>query len=312
VHQVQFVIHVITTLVTFAWTGRQQSADVYHAHDFDTLLPALFLARWRKKPIVVYDSHEYWYNESRDESISNAIIRFIERVCAPRCAYVFCVSSSIADRMARHYRIPTPTVLMNVPADVALPPPAPMCDGRPIQVLYHGGYLANRGIESLIAAMALVKESVHLTLRGHGDIELTLRKQVEALGLNDRITFAPSVPMRELVRVASASHIGVIPYLRRHAEWALSNKVFEYMAAGLAFLVNDLVEIRRIVVGHEIGIVCDTEEPESIAQAIDHLASDRPQLEKYRQQAWQTYQDHYTWRSHQQVLLHVYAELERD
>src|SRR5579875_2903881 len=35
----------------------QVSADVYHAHDDNTLLPCYIAARWRRKPLV-FDAHE--------------------------------------------------------------------------------------------------------------------------------------------------------------------------------------------------------------------------------------------------------------
>ncbi|MBD1924888.1 glycosyltransferase family 4 protein [Trichocoleus sp. FACHB-90] len=306
--QVQLLIHLLTVLWVYVFAAGRQQADVYHAHDVDTLLPALVVGWWFKRP-VVYDAHEYWYNERRSEFIINAIIRWIERISTPRCAYVFAVNRSIAERMAIHYGITLPTVLMNVPADVPLQPPTPLPDDQPVQLLYHGGYLAQRGIESLITAMNLVKAPVHLTLRGYGNIELALRAQVEALGLQKKITFAPPVPMSELCKAASACHIGIIPYSKQVAEFALPNKIFEYMAAGLALICNDLIEFRNIVIGHKLGIVCNTDFVEAIAQAIDELVSDRSALEQYRQRAWQVYDDYYTWKQHQQVLLDVYSKL---
>jgi glycosyltransferase involved in cell wall biosynthesis len=307
-YQVHFVIDLLTILWTFFFAAVRQPADVYHAHDVDTLLPALLVGWWRHKP-VVYDSHEYWYIDRCDQSISNLLIRWIEYLGTRRCAHVFAVNRSIAERMAKHYGIAIPTVLMNVPADVPIQPPTALPDDRPIELLYHGGYLANRGLESMITAMNLVKEPVHLTLRGYGDLELALRAQVEALGLETKVTFASPVPMRQLCQAASTSHIGIIPYTKQLAEFALPNKIFEYMASGLALVCNDLVEFRNIVIGHELGVVFDTDSVEAIAQAIDGLASDRKRLEQYRQRSWQVYQIHYTWKKHQQVLLDVYAGL---
>jgi len=307
-HQVHFVVDLLTVLWAYFFAAWRQQADVYHAHDVDTLLPALLVGWWCKKP-VVYDSHEYWYQQSRNKVIINSIIRWIERIGTPRCTHVFAVNRSIAERMAMHYSIAVPTVLMNVPADVPLQPPTPLSDECPIELLYHGGYLAKRGLESLITAMTLVKAPVHLTMRGYGDLELTLKAQVESLGLQAKVAFAPPVPMRELCQAASTSQIGIIPYTKQVAEFALPNKIFEYMAAGLALIANDLVEFRNIVIGHQLGVVCDADCVEAIAQAIDELASDRIRLEQCRQRAWQVYQEHYTWKQHQRVLLDVYAQL---
>lgn len=307
--QVQLLIHLLTVLWVYVFAAGRQQADVYHAHDVDTLLPALVVGWWFKKP-VVYDAHEYWYNERRNEFVINAIIRWIERIGTPRCAYVFAVNRSIAERMAMHYGITLPTVLMNVPADVPLQPPTPLPDDQPVQLLYHGGYLAQRGIESLITAMNLVKAPVHLTLRGYGNIELALRAQVEALGLQKKITFAPPVPMNQLVKASTVCHVGILPFEQSSTFYiSLPNKLFEYMASGLAILTNNLPEIAAIVNKHQLGRVYKSDEPTILAQGIDELVSDRSALAQYRQQAWQVYHDYYTWKQHQQVLLDVYSKL---
>jgi glycosyltransferase involved in cell wall biosynthesis len=47
-----------------------------------------------------------------------------------------------------------------------------------------------------------------------------------------------------------------------------SNKVFEYLADGLAVLVSDMPGWREIVVEPGYGLACVAEEPQSIASAI--------------------------------------------
>lgn len=307
-HQLQFVLDLFVLFFAFFFIAFRQRADIYHAHDVDMLLAALFLGWLRQRP-VIYDSHEYWYNERRHERISNTLIRTIERFGASRCHQVFTVNRSIAERMVAYYDIPMPTVLMNVPADEPAQLPNPLPVDQPVQLLYHGSYMRGRGLEQLISAMTLVQTPVHLTLRGFGDIEQPLRAQVEALSLQHKVTFSPPVAMRELSVKATTSQVGIIPYSKAVAEFALPNKLFEYMAAGLALLTNDLVEFRAIVEGHQLGLVCDASQPIAIARAIDLLASDRSRLEEYRQRAWQAYRQYYTWKAHQKVLLDVYARL---
>jgi glycosyltransferase involved in cell wall biosynthesis len=309
-YQVHYAINVLTIFWAYFFAALGQQADVYHAHDVDTLLPALLVGWWRQKP-VVYDSHEYWCSKRPNEFISNLLIRWIERLGTPRCTHVFTVNRSIAERIAMHYRIAVPTVLMNVPADVApLQPPTPLQDNQPVELLYHGRYFAHRGLEPLITAMTLVKAPVHLTLRGNGTIELALRAQVESLGLQSKVTFAPIVPMNQLVKTSTSCHIGIIPFeLSSTFYLSLPNKLFEYMAAGLSILTNNLPEIAAIVNKHQIGAIYDSDDPMILAQAIDELASDRIRLEQYRQRAWRVYHEHFTWKEHQQVLLDVYAGL---
>jgi glycosyltransferase involved in cell wall biosynthesis len=310
-HQVQLVLHILTVLIQFCIKALRHPADVYHAHDVDTLLPALLIGKLRTKS-VIYDAHEYWYDVQRDQVIGNALIRLIERFGTPRCARVITVNCSIAKRMAMHYRIPVPTVLMNVPMDVPLHPPGSLRDDQPIALLFHGIYSAHRGLEALIAAMVLVKTSVHLTMRGYGEIELSLRALVDSLGLQTKVTFASPVSTDKIVQSALGHHVGILPFERNSIFYfSLPNKLFEYMAAGLAILANELPEIVAIVGKHDLGMVYDSEDPAVLAQAIDELASDRVRLRQYRQRAWQAYHECYTWERHQHVLLDIYAGLEQ-
>lgn len=307
-HQIQATLDILLLEVMFGFAALRNPVDIVHAHDVDTLFAGLLCGWLRRKP-VIYDTHEYWYAEHRNAVLPRTVVRVIERFGSPKCACIFAVSPSIARKMADHYGIPVPIVLMNVPATTPIPILRPLNRGRPVSVLYHGGYAAKRGLEELILAIKYVTVPAHLTMRGFGDLELTLRALVNQLGLQDRVTFAPPVPMQDLVAAAAESDIGIIPYSKEHAEFALPNKIFEYMAAGLAVIANDLPEFRNVIVRHDIGAVCDTENPVELAHVIDALAGVPVLLEQYRRKAWNVFRQQYTWASHQEVLLNAYHEL---
>lgn len=307
--QLVLLANYFSILVVFLWHGRKHRPDVIHAHDMHSLWPGYLLSRRHGIPLI-YDCHENWYDASPAYPLYRRLTRWTERRFAPRCRAVITVNQSLAERMTQHYGIALPTVLLNVPQLSVDTPPSLVAEGEPLQLLFHGGYLPNRGLEQLVRAMALVKRPVHLTLRGSGESEAPLQRLTQQLGLYDRITFAPPVPMSALTQAASASHAGIIPYSKQVAEFALPNKMFEYMAAGLAVIANDLVEFRRVVCGHGIGLVCDAERPEAIAEAIDELAGDVDRLNDCRQAAWRIYHEEYAWGKHQAVLLDLYCSLE--
>jgi glycosyltransferase involved in cell wall biosynthesis len=47
-----------------------------------------------------------------------------------------------------------------------------------------------------------------------------------------------------------------------------SNKPFDYLSCGMALLVSDLPDWRKIYVEAGYGLTCDPEEPESIATSL--------------------------------------------
>lgn len=309
IHQIQYLIHLLTVFIVFYRSAVRERAALYHAHDLDTLLPAL-LAGWRLQRPVIYDSHELWYAMRADQPFANWLICALERFALPRCQGVITSSPLFAERIMAFYHIPPPTLVMNVPIYSSGAPPLPLNDTDPVQLLYHGGYQRGRGLEQLIEAMAYVQSSVHLTMRGLGAIEQKLRHQVTELGLQERVTFVPPVSMNQLVEAARDCHIGVIPYTPESGlELALPNKTFEYMAAGLAVLANNMPAVQTVIDTYQIGVVYATPDPKALAQIIDEMGRDRERLTSYRQKAWEVYHHHFTWNEHRHVLYELYARM---
>lgn len=302
-------LHFLGVFVTFGWFAARLKADVYHAHDVNTLLPALWARRGRSVP-VIYDSHEYWYEKAHDRPLTRWLIRATERWCVPQCTHTIASSQSIAQGLCDVCKISrnSTTVVMNVPTAIPAQTPPPIHPNEPIRILYHGVYVPMRRLDTLIDVVNQIHSPVHLTLRGFGPLEAQLRQQVERLGAQTKVTFAPPVPMKELTQAAVGEHIGVLIVAEQSARLHLANKIFEYMAAGLALLTSDLIEQRRIVMGHQIGVVCDDRDPQAVLAALKDLMSDRVRLDDYRQRAWQVYRQQYNWQEHQKVLLQVYAD----
>ena len=69
--------------------------------------------------------------------------------------------------------------------------------------------------------------------------------------------------MTALVREAAAFDIGffALPGHSRHNEFALPNKFFEYIMAGLALCVTDLPEMARLIRRHMLGVTFRSLDP---------------------------------------------------
>ena len=182
----------------------EQPADIYHAHDFNTLPVGYYLSR-RYKGKLVYDSHELNLEAGRMARVKGLPKRFLraqERFLIRRCDAVITVNDSIAAILEKQYRVPRPVVVMNCPersdggggdsnlramANVSL-------DSR--IVLYHGGLTANRGLHHLIEASQWFEGAV-LVLMGDGRLKDELLQLAETLGIRHRVRFVDAVPMEE-------------------------------------------------------------------------------------------------------------------
>jgi glycosyltransferase involved in cell wall biosynthesis len=281
---------------------------VVHAHDLDTLEAGAWIAR-ATGAALVFDAHEIFWQQLADGEAPVEWIEFyraLEAKLIHRADRVLTVSESIADFFEATHGIRRPLVIRNaieIPASLETPP---LRRSRaPVEVLFHGGLARDRGLEELVEA-ARAFEGAHLVIRGSGPIEQELRR----LG-GDRVRFEPPVPMAEVVAAASASDIGVIPYkpVCLNNRLAMPNKLFEYLAAGLAIAGSDLLEIRRIVEKDRVGVVLDPGSASSIALAVNRLAADPEALTEMRQRARHAAATKHNWAVDAEALVEMYRTL---
>jgi glycosyltransferase involved in cell wall biosynthesis len=88
------------------------------------------------------------------------------------------------------------------------------------------------------------------------------------------------LPFIEMINQMSQCHAGIIAYGRDLGVDSLPNRIFEYMALGLPVIVPEFSkEMFKIVEREKCGLVTNTEDPNQIAECIDHLVKN-PELSK--------------------------------
>jgi glycosyltransferase involved in cell wall biosynthesis len=267
--------------------ARLHRVDMWLANDWTTLPIAARLADEQGVPFA-YDTHELAVDEFAQSLkwrlLHRPLIKHAEAASIRRAAFVTCVSDGIADRLSQvHGLSQRPIVIHNTPhyQSHALRP-----TGDVIKVLYHGIVAPGRGLEACIRSVALWRREFSLTVRGPAPP--TYLKSLQAiaseLGISERVTFDPPVPMTELVKRAMEFDVGLSMLSRSHQHvYALPNKFFEYMMAGLALVVSDLPEMAQMVRQHDLGRLIGALAPQSIAAIINGL--DRSDIDRYKANA---------------------------
>ncbi|MCP9488893.1 MAG: glycosyltransferase [Solirubrobacteraceae bacterium MAG38_C4-C5] len=225
--------------------------------------------------LLVYDSHELATSVPYRERFWAWFVGALERVAVPRADAVITVSDGIAEALQGRYRLAErPTVLRNVSAlrDHGQP------DGRGLRarlglvadepvLLHQGAAATGRGAEDLVRAAALVP-GAHLVFLGDGEVacEARIHELVAELDVSDRVHLLASVPLERLLEHTREADIGLsaLEDTCENHRLALPNKVFEYLAAGVPVVVNDLPELRRLVGEHGIGWVAEAGNPERL------------------------------------------------
>ncbi|MEW6750920.1 MAG: glycosyltransferase family 4 protein [Candidatus Latescibacterota bacterium] len=290
-------------------------ADVYHAHDLDTLWPAVRAARACGAPLV-YDSHEFWTEQSslvRRPAV-RAFWRLLEARLVRHAECTITVSDSIAEALRQRYGMHQVAVVRNLP--LYRPPEASnrirtelgLAADFPI-VLYQGGFLTDNGLAEQVRAAAGFGRSA-LVLLGDGPCEGDLRRLVRQLDLAERVHFIRRVSFPQLHSYTCSADLGLclIKGTGQSFRDSLPNKLFEYLMAGLPVLASDFPEMRRILAQTRAGETAAPDDPSAIAERVCDLLGDAQRRGTYRAAALQAARE-LNWEAEAPRLLQVYAGL---
>lgn len=260
------------------------NADVLLSNDLDTL-PANFLVSRIKRIPLVYDSHEYFTEvpELMNRPGVKRCWEKIESLILPRIINAFTVSDSIAEAYKRKYNIAF-EVIRNVPEYVQNIIPEVIYDENII--LYQGALNVGRGLEKLIEAMYFV-ENATLQIIGDGDITNELKELVVKKKLNHKVVFIGKVSFENLRDYSRKATIGVSleEDMGLNYRFALPNKLFDYIHAGLPVLVSPLPEMKKMVEQYNIGIVLSKHTETEIASALNQMLSHKKELNQWKANA---------------------------
>ena len=258
-------------------------ADVIHANDLNALLPA-YLASRKLNCKLVYDSHEINvenYTSNGRTSTANFMKR-VERYLVRRVNLMVCVSNAAAEYFASEYHIKKPMVVTNCALKKeTLTDISEKHDG--FEIINHGQFYPGRGYEEMIEAAELLSQNkdIKICVRGFGRLEDSMRNTVKKKKLSNFV-FYPPVNVEQLIPEASHSHVGIAitKPICLNFKLSVSNKLFEYAAAGLPVIMSDIPEHRYLNEKYNFGLILPDNSPQSLAEAVLKLHSDRELYER--------------------------------
>jgi glycosyltransferase involved in cell wall biosynthesis len=131
-------------------------------------------------------------------------------------------------------------------------------------------------VGELLTALALLRErghAVELTVIGDGRDEAEFHRQAERLRLAPpTLILTGRLPNAAALETVAEADVGVVPHLANDS-WntTVPNKLFDYMAAGLAVVSSDAAPCRRIVTETGSGKVYRSGDAVDLARAIGEL-----------------------------------------
>ena len=295
-------LHPVTTDLAAAALGVR--ADLYIAHL--AALPAAALAARRHGGRYAFDAEDFHTGElsgSSKDSALRQVTSALERLYLPGCAYVTAASPGIAEAYEKNYGIARPTTILNVfplsespvratPRGAAAPEPSVYWFSQTIG--------PDRGLEAAVRAIALAASRPHLYLRGAASRGFASRLSAVAAeaGVADRLHILTPAAPDEMARLAAQYDLGLAGETGHtlNRRIALTNKLFTYLLAGLPIVASDVEAHRAFApeMGEAMRLHA-TDDPGSLAGAIDAYLTDPAKLSSARATAFALGQARFNW-----------------
>ncbi|MCK4293065.1 MAG: glycosyltransferase family 4 protein [Planctomycetes bacterium] len=294
----------------------KQKADVYHFHDVELIFVGIFLKLMNKK--VIYDVHEDYPKALMSKFWIPTVLRkfmavgidCIQKVCMNFFDLIIVAGDDIAESFSKCRLCKKMIVLRNVP----LKGFAAACstDGqKPNNIIYVGALLRIRGIMEITEAMKYVRNVARLYLVGTF-VRTEFEREVRQLA-TENVEIIGQVNYAEIPNFLRTAKIGLICfYPEPNHIGALSgrnNKLYEYMAGGLAIIGSDLPSWKEIIESGPVGVTVNPKNPKAIASAIDYLLDNPEVLKQMGRNARKAIFEKYNWESESEKLLEVYGKL---
>jgi glycosyltransferase involved in cell wall biosynthesis len=286
----------------FSSAATAAPARFYFGHGL-AALPAVAWASRRRGVACGFDAEDY-HDEETDAASADPAERTARRALQtrllPGCALLTAATPMLGEKLRQVYRV-DPLTLLNVfplsQAPSAPFDPAPVASGRAARFYWFSQTIGpGRGLEAVLAIIAAMSTPVELHLRGF--VSDDYRARLQAAAGRARISFLPPAPASEMARLAADSDLGLSTEENRplNRDFALSNKVFTYLLAGLPQLMSRTSA--HVALATELGaaaIVADLAQAEATARKLDEFFSRPEQVRVARSSAWQAAHGRFCW-----------------
>jgi len=186
----------------------------------------------------------------------------------------------------------------NCPSQKEVSPPQKSFSNGELRLLYHGSIVPSRLPLTLLQALTSLSGKTRLQIIGyepigHKGYVQQLKETSRRIGLEKQVEFLGPMPRKELLKTSQTCDVGIAFIPKNSSDinfqnmTGASNKIFDYLACGLAVLVCDLPEWKKAYVEPGYGLACDPDDPKGIAETLrwflDHPQEMRSMGERGRQ-----------------------------
>jgi glycosyltransferase involved in cell wall biosynthesis len=200
-------------------------------------------------------------------------LRHSDVVIAPSLAYAEYVRREFPDAADRVVGIPNGVDVDGV-ADMAARPdvslPAPARDGVPYFVCV-AALTPKKAHDTLLRAFAAMDRSRRLLLVGDGPMRGEIERQIEQLGLSDRVFLLGEQPPVVVAKLMA----GAVGSVLASRDEPFGIVAVESMAVGTPVVATAVGGLAEIVEHERSGLVVPVDDPPALAAAMERVAADQ-------------------------------------
>ena len=282
--------HVMTKgYVLFPKALKKEKFDYILIHLVDSL-PFAVKVKKRTGARLVYDCQEYFKGQYEEESpYKRKWVNEAQDSCVADADMVLATTNVMLQRLQQEFSGPRFFFrVRNTPLKKSLH--LERRENRTLKMIWHGLSLVPkniRGVHIILEAVSYCKTSVELFLQGgitdsnRTKLELMLKE----LSIQGKVHVLPPADPDLILESLSGYDLGVLGELATQDNQRLtsSNKLFEYIYAGLAILSPDIPGLTETIKEYGVGLLYKQGDSRDLAEKIDALNTDRVLLNKYKE-----------------------------
>lgn len=237
-----------------------------------TMLPTAILMAKNRKTLIWYDINEVMDEEHNEKIIWKTLYRPVIKRFLKKHKKII----SLSTVTSFHQKIEVENNSFYLPnIKKTSHKKANVLENTNIRILYNGLLIENRFILEFLDALKISgRDDINFTMRGYGPDRFLkkIKRKIETLCLEKRVELLMPVQNSKVAEFSSDFDLGV--FLHRNTTLQLTfsepNKVYEYIAAGLAIVATDTPSMNRIVKRNDIGKVIASN-PNSINELVSFI-----------------------------------------
>ena len=310
----EYVAFTSLALAKVAMLHRRTRYDVVEVHNPPDFLALAALVPRLAGATLIVDIHDLApdmfdsrFGGRRGAKVVDRMLRGIERVATRAAGHVLTVHEPYRQELiARGVPAEKITVIMNSVDERLLPIPVEAPEEE-FRIVYHGTVTPHYGVELLVDAAVRASVSVpglRLEIYGRGDSIARVTERAAAAGFSDHLVLGGELPLAEVLRRVNGASVGAVPNLPTSLNrFALSTKLFEYVALGIPAVVADLPTLKAHFSPDEVLYFRAGDEAD-LARAIVQVAGD-PAGARARATAARRRYEEYRWERNAEQFVRV-------